>query len=261
MSTLLSTVLLFLCVYILGFLAAIPVGATQIEIARRSLAGFLRSAFAVALGSISSDLVYGSIAMFGLGTFFQNPEVEAIFWLINAVLTMILGIASLRESAEEEAEPPLTVNVLDVPVESRSKKRRRLRTQPEYLKKSRTAYVAGFSLAFTNPMMIAWWLLAARILKDVGLIHEFGLGIRAMFVLAGVLGIGSYLFLLATTTYRAHKSVSKKRTKKVTRYFGIAMIVLSIYFVVRAIQVITSNGGDAGLKLGAITSIIPSFAA
>ncbi|MFI5202389.1 MAG: hypothetical protein ACHQNE_08375, partial [Candidatus Kapaibacterium sp.] len=63
MSTLFNTVLFLVCVYFLGFLAAIPIGASQLETARRSLNGFLASALIVVAGSVSSDYVYGAIAL------------------------------------------------------------------------------------------------------------------------------------------------------------------------------------------------------
>ncbi|MDP4200123.1 MAG: LysE family transporter [Bacteroidota bacterium] len=209
----------------LGFLAAIPVGASQFETARRALAGYLGSAFAVVAGSVSSDLVYGSAAMFGLALFMQRPEVEAVFWLVNAILTMILGIAAIRESREEEEMPRSTATAKPGDTPSR-------------LRNPAIGYVTGFSLAFTNPMMIAWWLLAARFVKDLGITGELTLQTRVLFLVAGGLGIGSYLSLLAITTYRAKKSITRERTKKVTIGFGVAMIVLAIYFTVRAIMVI-----------------------
>jgi hypothetical protein len=67
---------------------------------------------------------------------------------------------------------------------------------------------------------------------------QYTVGFRILFILAGILGLGSYLTLLSVTTYRAHKTITKRRTKKVTLYFGATMIILAIYFIVRAIMVI-----------------------
>ncbi len=236
MHSLFSTALLFVSVYVLGFLAAIPVGASQFETARRALKGYLKSAFAVVAGSVSSDLVYGAAAMFGVAMFMQKPQVEAIFWLVNAILTMVLGIAAIRESRQEEQLPP-TADAASVPL-ARGKAARKTSDNPDRLRNPVIGYFTGFSLAFTNPMMIAWWLLAAQILKDIGLVGELTVRVRLLFLVAGGLGIGSYLSLLAVMSYRAKKSFSTERAKKVTVGFGIAMIVLAIYFTVRAIMVI-----------------------
>ncbi len=234
MSTLFDTALFLICVYLLGFLAAIPIGASQIEAARRSLNGFLASALVVVAGSVSSDLVYGAIALYGLAPFLQSPEIQAIFWLVNAALMLIFGIGIFRESkytgkllshrVPQEAIEGVPVTEHPATVAAARK-----------LANQRLAYITGFSLAFTNPMMIAWWLLAARFLQDLGVVHTLTNTSRAFFLLAGILGIGSYLTLFSIVIHRRHKSFSPKGARRVTRGFGVAMILFAIYFVVRSI--------------------------
>jgi threonine/homoserine/homoserine lactone efflux protein len=249
-STLFNTVLFLVCVYFMGFLAAIPIGASQIEVARRSLNGFLASALVVMAGSVSSDFVYGAIALYGLAPFLQTPEVEAIFWLVNAALMMIFGIGIFRES--KYTGKLLTPRVPKEAVEgvpltehpSTSVAQRKLAS-------TKLAYITGFSLAFTNPMMIAWWLLAARFLKDLGVTGPLTSVSKIFFLLAGGLGIGSYLSLFAIVIYRRHKSFSPKNTRRVTRGFGIAMILFAIYFVVRSIIMFNAPTTANGI-LGAI---------
>jgi LysE type translocator. len=53
----------------MGFVAAVPVGATQLEIARRSLNGYFSSALMIMVGSVISDVMYGIIALFGIAPF------------------------------------------------------------------------------------------------------------------------------------------------------------------------------------------------
>jgi len=251
-STLFNTVLFLVCVYFLGFLAAIPIGASQIEVARRSLNGFLASALVVVTGSVSSDYIYGAIALYGLAPFLQSPEVQAIFWLVNAALMLIFGIGIFRES--KYTGKLLTPRVPKEAVEgmpvtehpSTTAARRKLTS-------TRLAYITGFSLAFTNPMMIAWWLLAARFLKDLGVTGALTNTSKIFFLLAGGLGIGSYLSLFAIVIHRRHKSFSPKGARRVTRGFGVAMILFAIYFVVRSIMMFTSPTAASGL-LGTISS-------
>ena len=64
-----ETFLFLFFTYIMGFITAIPIGATQIEIAKRSLNNHLRAAYMVAAGSVSSDVMYGAIALFGVAPF------------------------------------------------------------------------------------------------------------------------------------------------------------------------------------------------
>ncbi len=221
----------------MGFAAAIPVGASQLEVAKRSLKGFLLSALAVVAGSVSSDLVYGFIALFGLGALLQQPAVEAGFWLLNGLLTLVLGIITLRDAIRENASASENLLPRTVAIDNSSQP---TITEPlaiARLRKPGVAYLTGFSLAFTNPMMIAWWLLAAQLLRGVHLAPPDTLATRILFLAAGALGIGSYLSIFALLVHRAHKTVSHQRSKKINSLFGVAMIALAIYFIIRSVNV------------------------
>jgi threonine/homoserine/homoserine lactone efflux protein len=245
-NTLFSTALFLVCVYVLGFLAAIPIGASQFEIARRSLGGFLAPALIVVAGSVSSDFVYGTIALYGLAPFLQKPEVEAIFWLVNAALILGFAIISLRESkAGLKANVGLSVTNVGIQDEISS-------AQSARLSNRRLAYFTGFSLAFTNPMMIAWWLLAAKFLKDIGISTGLTNTSRVFFLIAGCLGIGSYLSIFATIIYRRHRSFAPKQGRSVTKWFGIAMILLAIYFFIRAITILISPEASKNNFIGSL---------
>ena len=103
-----NIILFALSAYVLGFLAAIPIGATQIEIAKRLLNGYTRSAMMIVAGAVISDFTYGIIAMFGIAPFLQSPETEGIFSVINSVILIILGILTLRQTKKK---PPGAKNV------------------------------------------------------------------------------------------------------------------------------------------------------
>src|SRR5437870_2498827 len=84
--------------FIIGFIAAIPVSASQVEVARRAINGYFISAILVVAGGTVSDLLYGGIAFFGVRSFLHDPVTEAIFWLVNAALLIGLGIYTIRHS-------------------------------------------------------------------------------------------------------------------------------------------------------------------
>lgn len=243
MNSLFNTALFLIYVYFMGFVAAIPVGASQFEVARRSLAGLLPPAILVVVGSVSSDLIYGAIALYGLAPFLQKPEVEAVFWLVNAGLILFFAIGAIRES--KTSNPP---KISMVPNEE-------LAVQPKTrLGNKRVSYVTGFSLAFTNPMMIAWWLLAARFLKDLGVAVNLTPTMRIFFLVAGCLGIGSYLSLFAIVIFRRHKSFTTKHLRKITLGFGYVMILFAVYFVIRSVSMFISPSSSNSI-LGSIERI------
>jgi threonine/homoserine/homoserine lactone efflux protein len=200
--------------YLMGFAAAIPVGATQLEIARRSLNGFPSSAVMLVAGSVISDAMYGVIALFGIAPFLQSPNVTIIFGFVNAGILIVLGFWALAESRKKIRE--------DV----KSKK---------ILKKKNIAFITGFSLAVTNPIMIYWWLMGHRFLSDFNLIEWGKNPSTIVFLAAGSLGIGSYLILLTFGVYKIKKFFSFSTIKKITAYFGISLFLLAAYFLFKSL--------------------------
>ena len=198
----------------MGFFTAIPIGATQIEIAKRSLNNHLRAAFMVVLGSVSSDIMYGFIALFGIAPFFDNRTIVAIFELNGTVILWILAFFTLRQSAQQQ--------LLDL---NRS-----------LLKSRRLSFVTGFSLAVTNPMMIFWWLIGVQIVRDLRLVDTFTPAISLLFLFFGGLGLATYLSTLATVLHWAKKFVSNKAMQKVYLVLGVVLILLSIYFLISSLK-------------------------
>jgi threonine/homoserine/homoserine lactone efflux protein len=201
--------LLFLLAYALGFVAAIPLGGSQIEVAKRAIADELVAAGLVVLGSISSDLVYGVVALFGIAPIMERPGVLAGFDVAGAVLLWVLGFATLR--ARHRAHP--------------------LGQARWALAGPGRAYLTGFLLAFSNPPMILTWLLGIALAKHLGLASPLSVGARALFIAGGVLGLGSYLGLLAVVLHRVKHFIAAAAFDEVNRWMGIALLVLSFYFV------------------------------
>ncbi len=213
-----DTFLFLIITYVMGFLTAIPIGATQIEIAKRSLNSHLRAAYMVALGSVSSDFMYGSIALFGVVPFLKSPIVVAIFGIVATVILWLLAFFTFRDGKK--------ANMLEL-------------THPT-LKSKRLSYVTGFSLAVTNPMMIVWWLIGVRIIKDLGLVTDFDTHISLLFLAAGTAGLASYLMTLANTLHWAKRFISNEMMKKVNYGLGVVLILLSIYFLGTSIRVLVN---------------------
>ncbi len=125
----------------MGFFTAIPIGATQIEIAKRSLNNQLQAGLMVVFGSVSSDVMYGFIALFGVAPFLRNQMVIAIFKMVGAAILLILAFFTFRQNTKADI-----MNLTD-----------------SILKDKRLSFITGFSLALTNPVMIFWWLIGTQV--------------------------------------------------------------------------------------------------
>jgi threonine/homoserine/homoserine lactone efflux protein len=206
-------ILAVIAVFTMGFAAAVPIGPTQFEIARRSLHGYFTSALMIIIGQLISDVIYGSVALFGIAPFLQQPKVIAIFWLLNAIILVALAVWSIRQNNYSSESLDVTKN---------------------RLKKNNIAFFVGFSLAFTNPLMIVWWLLGSRILIDLRLIVRYTAIENIAFLGIGALGIGSYLTLLAFFVYRAKGFLSDHTIHRITMVFSVLLIGLAAYLAARS---------------------------
>ncbi len=202
-----------LLTYFMGFLTAIPIGATQIEIAKRSLNNHLLAAYMVALGSVTSDMMYGVIALFGIAPFFKDKLVVAYFGLAATLILWLLSYLTFKEAAKD--------NILEM--------------SHATLKSKRWSFVTGFSLAVTNPMMILWWLIGARIVKEVGVVSDFDFHTSLLFLIFGALGLISYLLILSNMLHWAKKFISQEMMKKVHYVLGTVLLGLSFYFLITSI--------------------------
>jgi threonine/homoserine/homoserine lactone efflux protein len=211
---------LFLLAVGLGFVTAIPIGGSQIEAAKRAIHGHLRAAWMVVLGSVSSDIMYGAIALFGVAPFLDIPWVMAVFSAVGAVVLWALAYWTLKES----------------------KKPHHLRLDLNSLKSKRWAYVTGFSLAVTNPPMILTWLYGATLAKHLGLATPFTAQAKAFFIAGGALGLGGYLAGLSLVMYRLKHFIPLKMIGKVYYWLGIGLFVLSSFFIYNFIRIISKLG-------------------
>jgi threonine/homoserine/homoserine lactone efflux protein len=205
-------------VYIMGFLAAIPMGATQVEIAKRVLGGYLLPAFMVMLGAVSSDMMYGAMAVFGIVHFLQNQIVRISFWLVSAMLLLVLGVLTIRDSSQPT---PAWVSTT-------------------VLRSKRLSYITGSSLAATNPMMILWWLFGLHFVEELNLVNAFTPSVSITFLLVGGLGLSSYLTLFVWVLHHTKKLIPATLQQRIRFWLGGGLLVLAGYFFFKSIQALAS---------------------
>lgn len=205
---------LFLLALGMGFLAAIPIGASQIEAAKRALHGHLGSGLMVVAGSVSSDVVYGTVAMFGIAPLLRVHAVMASFNAVGAVVLWFLSWRTLRES----------------------RKPHEVRLASTSLKSKHLSYMTGFSLAFSNPPMVLTWLYGAAIARQLGLVTQFTLESKLLFIGGGVLGLATYLSGLTLFIFRVKHFIPLKSLGRVYHWLGIGLFVLSFFFVYQAVR-------------------------
>jgi threonine/homoserine/homoserine lactone efflux protein len=213
-----NDVLLFLFAVGLGVLAAIPLGACQVETAKRAVSGHLPAAWAVALGSASSDLIYGAIALFGVAPLLESPRVALAFNLLGATLLWVLAYVTYTQSRHPQ----------DLVLASPA------------LKSRRWAYLTGLSLGFSNPPIILTWLLGLSLAGHVGLVSSLTNTTRLVFLAGGTVGLGGYLSVLAVALHRVKHFIPTHALGRVYFSLAIALFCLSFYFIYGCVRFFTA---------------------
>jgi threonine/homoserine/homoserine lactone efflux protein len=198
----------------MGFVAAIPVGGSQIEAAKRAVHGHLAAAWMVVLGSVSSDILYGIVALFGIAPFLEIPLVMAAFNAVGVLVLWALGVLTIRES----------------------RKPHEVRLDDSSLKNRQRAYWTGFTLAATNPPMILTWLYGVTLAKHLGLASPFPAGQKVLFIAGGALGLGGYLGGLSLVMHRIKHFIPLHAMGKVYYWLGLALFGLSLFFIYNVVK-------------------------
>ena len=202
--------------FALGFISALPIGAAQIEAAKRALHNHLLSAFMVIIGVVSADLLYGCIAFFGLAPYLENKTVVAVFELVCVGILWVLAFFTLKQSAKTH------ISQMEMVI----------------LQSKRVAFVTGFLLGISNPLMIFWWLISAKIIRDLGIISTFHPVTSMVFLIFAAAGVVTYLTSLCAILHLAHKFISNKVIQKVNFTMGIVLLLLSFYFLYSSLKVL-----------------------
>jgi threonine/homoserine/homoserine lactone efflux protein len=197
----------------LGAFSMIPVGAVQLQVIKKSIRGHLRAAIMTALGSATSDFIYGLLILYGFGGFMMKKNFQIIVYSAGII---VLTIALLRIYPE----------------------RRHLVHQdqtPKY--HGRISFLSGFSLAITNPGMIIWWLLGYHLFLNLGLFEDPSVAIRALFLVSVCAGLGGYLIIVSLIVYRIKKSFSEKILYRANMFIIFLMSFLILYFIFKLVCV------------------------
>lgn len=199
---------------ILGALSAIPVGAVQVEVAKKAINGHLMPAIATALGSATSDLIYGMLTLFSLGNFLFDTQFQITTYIIGILVLCFLFFRSYREYKHNTLE------------EENSK-----------IYKKRLSYLTGFTIAITNPGIVIWWIVGYKILIDLSLFTVISPLMKIIFILSGCAGLGGYLVLIAFLLNRMQQAVSERFLMRMNKFLMILLTILIVYFIVKVVSI------------------------
>lgn len=212
--------LLLLLAFGLGVLSSLPIGAAQVEIAKRALLRRRKAAFAVLGGVLSANAAYGLAAFFGLSPLLHRPAVLFTFHFVGGILLLYFAWRTFQ--------PPLSFSRMGRLFFQAVKK--------SPLKSKRLSYGTGLLLGATNPLQIMAWLFAAALAKSLKLVETFTPGASLLFLLFGLMGMGLYPVFLIFFLERAHRFLSQKALRRIYGAMGGLLVFLGALFLFKAAQ-------------------------
>ncbi len=199
--------------FVSGFLTALPIGTTHIEVAKRVINRHTTSAYMVIFGAIASDFMYGLITLFGIAPLFKDRFVEILLWFIGAMIALILGIFTIIYGNDHNSN----YNVK--------------------LFKSNASFVLGLTINIANPSMMAWWLFVLEFFKSLGVISEATFQAKMLLVLSALSGmISSYALFVKFTEKFGSSNFESKYGDKITKAMGVLLILISIYLMYKSLE-------------------------
>jgi hypothetical protein len=105
------------------------------------------------------------------------------------------------------------------------------------LRRGRLSYVTGFGLAFSSPPMMLVWLIGKGIAEKLGAVRTFDSKSSVIFVLAGGLGLVSYLAGLAFFLNRVKRFFPVRLLRRIYFWLGLGLVGLSLVFIFESLKI------------------------
>jgi threonine/homoserine/homoserine lactone efflux protein len=204
---------LFFHGFVLGLMAAAPIGPVNIEMIRRGLRVGFWAPFCIGMGAVTADFVYVTLASFGFSSLFSHSAVlRGGLMLLGAALLSFLGIAAMRE-----ARRPV------LPTENPGQKP---------LGKAKY-YLLGLLLCLANPMTIGYWLVVSAAFLPSGEALWRTYVILVVSVSAGCI---SWVLFISTVLHVSRSHVSSRLFQYVNLVSGLLLVGYGLYFALKFIR-------------------------
>jgi threonine/homoserine/homoserine lactone efflux protein len=223
---------LFIKGYVLGLVAAAPIGPINVMIIRRGLQRGFWEAFSIGMGAVTADVIYLTLVSLGLAQFGQAAYVKAPLLLGGAALLGYLGVSACRDTLtprQLSTSPTLNSQPSTLPAPSRN--RNGIGTGKAGLnssvKKGRN-YLLGLAMTLTNPMTIGVWIGASAAFLPVG---EFRWGNYLTFLLSVPTGCTSWVVFISSVVHFGRRWVNDRLFRIISFASGLFLLAFSVYFL------------------------------
>jgi threonine/homoserine/homoserine lactone efflux protein len=204
--------------FISGLLLSVPVGPVNLTIINEGARRGFRWAIMIALGALTMDLIYCTVAFTGFATFFGNRVVKAAMELSSFVFLLYLGVRFLKANK--------------IPAHHKFEEQIEKQLHPH------SAYMIGLVRVMGNPGVLLLWIVLAANFISRDWVEPDG---PAKFSCIFGVGIGASLWFagLSYAVSRKHKIFTEKNLLRIEHISGIGLITLAVIHGVRIVWQMT----------------------
>lgn len=201
-----------------GFLGSIPVaGPISALVLHRGLSRRYASAVWIGWGGAIAEGLYALVTFFGFAKYLTKyPWIDTASRGLAAVILFALGISFMRYKTKTSEEPEKKAD------------------------SALQSFGLGFTITALNPTLIATWAAMAVMLASAGM--EMTPIDAVPFSAGAVVGIGGWFSAFVWILRRYGERFRPKTLERVVRTIGLAVVGLSVWFVVRFIQALSHSG-------------------
>ncbi len=196
----------------MGFISALPVGSSALEIVRRGVCYGFWAAFLVGLGTLTSDIIYATLAYLGVSNIIlSNPIIKNVSGGVAAVFIAGIGVYILIEA-------------------------KRIHNQDiQKLEKDEIhPYLTGILMTIFNPFVLVFWAGVASLSLRSNLISDVN-GAEIMFLSFAMIGILSWTVVLSNLAALGKVNFNSRIRKIASAVVGIILILSALIIIYKLI--------------------------
>lgn len=211
------TILFFyINVFFFSFVFCIPIGPVNLEVFQSAVKKQHIHALSVAFGAAIADAIWALCAFYGITPFLKNRYLEGVFLLLTALVTLTIGLLSLKDARfMEKIEKKETLMV-------------------DHIRRKRWSVVKGFMMIIVNPLGIASWMIGLSFLRRLNIFIPIEFTYVALFSLVVAAGAMFYFSLIVFITHKVKDFFNPARTRRVIKTIGYLLLIISAYFFFNA---------------------------
>lgn len=202
-----NAVFVFIATSIISFVGSVQLGPVNLSVIRHTLEKDFRTGLLVASGGCVPELIYSSLAIWGVEFIGRHESFFKIFELI--VIPVFLGLGIFNYLKKEKNGTTDTDAPLSLPTKSGS-------------------FLKGFTLGMLNPQLFIFWFTSLVYINSFKFMEINNTYSKVSFVVGTAAGAFILLLIIASVTHRKKAFITKSLSKyNINKIVGIIFIVLA----------------------------------